>query len=150
MSSLAFLLLLVLMKTDLAISPSFEEFKDMARKYNVIPVWTEILADLTTPVALFNRCIGEKDGFLLESVDRGEHWGRWSFIGGKPLATITSVNDEINLEGSLPVAGDSEMGLLQLLTDLLDVFETPPLEDFPPLHGGVVGYLGYDLSLIHI
>ena len=145
MSSLAFLLLLVLMKTDLAISPSFEEFKDMARKYNVIPVWTEILADLTTPVALFNRCIGEKDGFLLESVDRGEHWGRWSFIGGKPLATITSVNDEINLEGSLPVAVDSEMGLLQLLTDLLDVFETPPLEDFPPLHGGVVGYLGYDI-----
>ena len=87
------------MNSDLEISPSFEEFKEMARKYNVLPVWTEILADLTTPVALFNRCVGDKEGFLLESVDRGEHWGRWSFIGGKPLATITSEKDEINLEG---------------------------------------------------
>ena len=132
------------MKTDLTILPSFDDFKGMTKKYNVIPVWTEILADLTTPVALFNRCIGAKDGFLLESVDRGEHWGRWSFIGGKPLATITSERNEIHLEGSLPVAVDTEMGLLELLTDLLDVFETPPLEDFPPLHGGLV------LSLIHI
>ena len=133
------------MKTDLTILPSFDDFKGMTKKYNVIPVWTEILADLTTPVALFNRCIGAKDGFLLESVDRGEHWGRWSFIGGKPLATITSERNEIHLEGSLPVAIDTEMGLLELLTDLLDVFETPPLEDFPPLHGGLVGYLGYDI-----
>ena len=133
------------MNSDLEISPSFEEFKEMARKYNVLPVWTEILADLTTPVALFNRCVGDKEGFLLESVDRGEHWGRWSFIGGKPLATITSEKDEINLEGSLPIPVTSEMGLLELLTSLLDVFESPSLEDFPPLHGGVVGYLGYDI-----
>ena len=46
------------LKTNLVISPSFAEFKGMAGKYNVIPVWTKILADLTTPVALFNRCIG--------------------------------------------------------------------------------------------
>jgi anthranilate synthase component 1 len=133
------------MKTDLKILPSLDEFKGMTRKYNVIPVWTEILADLTTPVALFNRCIGSKDGFLLESVDRGEHWGRWSFIGGQPLATITCEKDEIHLEGSLPVAVNSEIGLLELLTNLLDVFETPTLDDFPPLHSGLVGYLGYDI-----
>ena len=103
----------------------------MAGKYNVIPVWTEILADLTTPVALFNRCIEDNDGFLLESVDRGEHWGRWSFIGGKPLATITKESDEIRLEGSLPVVLDSKMSLLEILSDLLDAFETPPIDDFP-------------------
>ena len=117
----------------------------MAGKYNIIPVWAEILADLTTPVALFNRCIGDNEGFLLESVDRGEHWGRWSFIGGKPLATISKENDEIHIEGSLPVVVDPEMGLLELLSDLLDAFQTPPIEDFPPLHGGLVGYLGYDI-----
>ena len=73
MSSLVFSLLLVPVQTDLLISPSFTEFQRLAGNYNVIPVWTEILADLTTPVALFNRCIGSDDGFLLESVDRGEH-----------------------------------------------------------------------------
>ena len=144
-SSPAFSPPLVLVQTNLAISPTFTEFQRMAGKYNVIPVWTEILADLTTPVALFNRCIGDNDGFLLESVDRGEHWGRWSFIGGKPLATITKESDEIRLEGSLPVVLDSKMSLLEILSDLLDVFETPPIDDFPPLHGGLVGYLGYDI-----
>ena len=145
MSSLVFSLLLVPVQTDLLISPSFTEFQRLAGNYNVIPVWTEILADLTTPVALFNRCIGSDDGFLLESVDRGEHWGRWSFIGGKPLATITKEDNQIYLEGSLPVEVDPEMSLLELLTDLLDVFETPHIDDFPPLHGGLVGYLGYDI-----
>ena len=144
-SSPAFSPPLVLVQTNLAISPTFTEFQRMAGKYNVIPVWTEILADLTTPVALFNRCIGDNDGFLLESVERGEHWGRWSFIGGKPLATITKESDEIHLEGSLPVVLDSKMSLLEILSDLLDVFETPPIDDFPPLHGGLVGYLGYDI-----
>ena len=144
-SSPAFSPPLVLVQTNLAISPTFTEFQRLAGKYNVIPVWTEILADLTTPVALFNRCIGDNDGFLLESVERGEHWGRWSFIGGKPLATITKESDEIHLEGSLPVVLDSKMSLLEILSDLLDVFETPPIDDFPPLHGGLVGYLGYDI-----
>ena len=133
------------MQTNLKISPSFSDFQQTAGKYNIIPVWAEILADLTTPVALFNRCIGDNEGFLLESVDRGEHWGRWSFIGGKPLATISKENDEIHIEGSLPVVVDAEMGLLELLSDLLDAFQTPPIEDFPPLHGGLVGYLGYDI-----
>ena len=63
-SSPAFSPPLVLVQTNLAISPTFTEFQRMAGKYNVIPVWTEILADLTTPVALFNRCIGDNDGFL--------------------------------------------------------------------------------------
>ena len=82
---------------------------------------------------------------MLESVERGEHWGRWSFIGGKPLATITKESDEIHLEGSLPFVLDAKMSLLEILSDLLDVFETPPIDDFPPLHGGLVGYLGYDI-----
>ena len=82
MSLRAFLSHLNLMKTDLNISPSLNDFKDLAKKYNVIPIWSEILADLTTPVSLFSRCIGDGEGVLLESVARGEHRGRRSFKGG--------------------------------------------------------------------
>ncbi len=145
MSLRAFLSHLNLMKTDLNISPSLNDFKDLAKKYNVIPIWSEILADLTTPVSLFSRCIGDGEGFLLESVDRGEHWGRWSFIGGKPLAAISSQEGKINIKGSVPFDLDPNMGLLDLLSDLLDSFNSPSLDDFPPLHGGLVGYLGYDI-----
>ena len=78
----------------------------------------EILADLTTPVSLFNRCIGDKKGFLLESVDRGEHWGRWSFIGGEPLASVSSMEGKIQISGTLPFEVNSNMNLLDLLTEL--------------------------------
>ena len=141
----AFLHLLNSMKTDFKISPSLDDFKELAEKYNLIPVWVEILADLTTPVSLFNRCIGDKQGFLLESVDRGEHWGRWSFIGGEPLASVSSMEGKIQISGTLPFEVNSNMNLLDLLTELLEFFDTPVMDDLPPLHGGLVGYLGYDI-----
>jgi anthranilate synthase component 1 len=58
------------------IKPSFEEFERLAREYTVVPVWTEMLADLETPVAAFAKLVGEGDGFLLESVEHGERWSR--------------------------------------------------------------------------
>ena len=57
--------------------PAPEEFWELARAYRVVPVWREVLADLTTPVAAFARVVG--DGFLLESAEHGERWSRWSF-----------------------------------------------------------------------
>ena len=57
------------------ISPDREEFRALARGHAVVPVWRELLADLTTPVSLYARCVGDGEGFLLESVDRGETWG---------------------------------------------------------------------------
>ena len=71
------------------IYPSREEFQELASTNTVIPVWTEMLADVETPVAAYMKLVGDKPGFLLESVDHGERWSRYSFVGRDPLATLT-------------------------------------------------------------
>ena len=64
-----------------------DRFGSLATEFTVIPVWRQLLADLTTPVAAFARlCPEDEAGFLLESVDHGGGWGRWSFVGRRPLA----------------------------------------------------------------
>ncbi|MCY3645047.1 MAG: anthranilate synthase component I, partial [Acidimicrobiaceae bacterium] len=70
--------------------PTPEEFRRLAHTYRVVPVWREVLADLTTPVAAFARVVGPGDGFLLESVEHGERWSRWSFMGRNPIATLVA------------------------------------------------------------
>ena len=127
------------------VSPDRGEFRRLARSHSVVPVWRELLADLTTPVSLFARCVGDGEGFLLESVERGETWGRWSFIGRRPLATLTSIGGELVVEGDLPEGIRTGDGLLAALEDLLAHFESPTIEGMPPLHGGLMGYLGYDV-----
>src|SRR5205807_4431419 len=62
------------------IRPSRDEFRELASRYTVVPVWRQLLADFITPVAAFSRVVGDGPGFLLESVEHGERWARWSFI----------------------------------------------------------------------
>ena len=127
------------------VAPHREEFRELARGHAVVPVWRELLADLTTPVSLFARCVGDGEGFLLESVDRGETWGRWSFIGRNPSTTLTSTGGALQVDGDLPDSVRTDDGLLVALEDLLARFQSPDIEGLPPLHGGLIGYLGYDV-----
>ena len=71
---------------------TLEQFSDLANEYTVIPVWKELVADYITPVAAFTRVVGDGDGFLLESVEHGERWSRWSFIGRNPLLTVKKLS----------------------------------------------------------
>ena len=66
------------------ISPTFSEFKEKLRHGNVIPVWGEILADFDTPVSAISKIDNGDYAFLLESVEGGEKWGRYSFLGTDP------------------------------------------------------------------
>ncbi|HVL03533.1 MAG TPA: anthranilate synthase component I, partial [Acidimicrobiales bacterium] len=68
--------------------PSRDEFRTLARAHSVVPVWREVLGDLITPVAAFTRVVGEGPGFLLESVEQGLRWSRFSFVGRNPVATL--------------------------------------------------------------
>ncbi len=129
----------------LVAAPGREEFRDLARSHTVVPVWGELLADLTTPVSLFARCVGEGEGFLLESVDRGETWGRWSFIGRNPSLTLRLKDDELLAEGELPGGIPTDRGMLAALEALLEHHNSPEIEGLPPLHNGLMGYLGYDV-----
>ncbi len=125
--------------------PSPEEFRELARAYRVVPVWREVLADLTTPVAAFARVVGSGDGFLLESVEHGERWSRWSFIGRNPMATLVAHGRHVEVTGHLGVNIPQHEGMLAALEVLLDHYQAPSIEGLPPLHGGLVGYLGYDI-----
>ena len=70
------------------IEPSRDEFHELAAAHTVVPVWRELVADLITPVAAFGRLVADEPGFLLESVEHGERWSRFSFVGRRPLATV--------------------------------------------------------------
>jgi anthranilate synthase component 1 len=107
-------------------------------------VWREVVGDLTTPVAAFLRVVGDRPGFLLESVDH-ERWGRWSFVGRDPLATIVARGRHLDVTGTLPAPIPTDDGVLAAIEALCSQLRSPQLPDLPPLHGGVVGYLGYDV-----
>jgi anthranilate synthase component 1 len=123
---------------------SRDEFAALAREHTVVPVWTEVLGDLTTPVAAFMRVVGDDAGFLLESVEH-ERWSRWSFVGRDPLATIVARGRELTVEGELPPGTPLDQGVLAAVESLLGSYRSPRLPELPPLHGGLVGYLGYDV-----
>src|SRR5581483_1428969 len=88
--------------------------------------------------------VGDGDGFLFESVEGGERWGRYSFVGRQPLATLTARGRSVTATGQLGLTS-SERGILAAVEDLVTRFESPNLGGLPPLHGGLVGYLGYDV-----
>ena len=126
-------------------SPSRDDFRVLARKYTVVPVWREVLADLSTPVAAFLRLVGAGPGFLFESVEHGERWSRFSFVGRNPSATMIARDGRLTVEGTLPERVPRDRGVLAAVEELLRVYRSPSLPDLPPLHGGVVGYIGYDV-----
>ena len=126
--------------------PSREEFVSAARRCSVVPVRRELLADQVTPVAVFGRlCANEASGFLLESVDHGGRWNRWSFIGRSPRARLVSRGGSISVEGKLPADLDLTRGVLAAVEQLLDRYRAEHDESLPPLHSGLVGFLGYDV-----
>src|SRR6266511_5579401 len=128
------------------IQPSRDDFRSLARTHTVIPVWRELLADLTTPVAWFARLVGDQPGFLLESVEHGEaRWSRWSFCGRNPLATLTARGLDVEAAGPMPDGVPRDQGILAALEAVLAAWRSPSLPDLPPMHGGILGYLGYDV-----
>ena len=121
-----------------------EAYRERARASTVVPVRRTLLADQVTPVAVFGRLCGDGPGFLLESVDHGGRWSRWSFVGRNPRARITAANGQLTVEGRLPIALPDDTGILDAVESLLAVCSSEPEEDLP-LHSGLVGYLGYDV-----
>ena len=128
------------------ISPSRDDFHALAADHSVVPVWRELLADLITPVAAFARLCGDdRPGFLFESVEHGERWSRFSFVGRNPIATLVLRDGIVTVDGELPAAMPRDQGILAAIEWLLAAYRSPSLDALPPLHGGVVGYLGYDV-----
>ncbi len=125
---------------------TFERFCELAEDYRAIPVTRELLADLSTPVSAFIRTVGDEPGFLLESVENGERWSRFSFVGRRPHASLIARDGKVEMLGSLPDDDvPLDQGILATVDYLLERYKAPALEDLPPLTAGLVGYLSYDV-----
>jgi anthranilate synthase component 1 len=127
--------------------PSLEHFEELAKRGNWIPIAREILADLDTPLSLFRRLDDGETSFLLESVEGGEKWARFSFIGTGARARFSARGRDVQWsEGgeqqTLRVPGDPLAFLRDKLAELQAVH--PDGVDLPRFIGGAVGMVGYD------
>jgi anthranilate synthase component 1 len=125
---------------------SFEEFKELARRGTFVPVCKEIVADLLTPVSAFLKIAEHADyAFLLESVEGGEHVGRYSFLGKDPFLILKARDGKTTIDRG-GVVTDSDRPFIETLRRLMADFRSPFVPDLPRFTGGAVGYLGYGAS----
>ncbi|MGA0180597.1 MAG: anthranilate synthase component I [Ilumatobacteraceae bacterium] len=127
------------------ISPSRDEFRSLAVAYGVVPVWAEVLADRHTPVGAFLALVGDGPGFLLESVEHGERWARFSFVGCRPRAEIAMIDGALHASGAIPASVPRDKGFLAALEAMLAAHRAPVMPELPPLQGGMIGHVGYDM-----
>jgi len=126
--------------------PEFDTFRSLAAKGNLIPVYREILADMDTPVSAFRKIDDGRYSFLLESIEGGEKWARYSFLGSSPEVIIRSRGNTVetlSADGSLTSVEVEDP--LAFVRDHLARYVPVDVEGLPRFFGGAVGYVGYDM-----
>jgi anthranilate synthase component I len=122
-----------------------DQFREIAKTHNVIPVWRQFLADSETPLALYRKLAMNRPGtFLLESAEHGGAWSRYSFIGVNSEATLTEKSGVAAWTGTMPAGAPTGIDPLKALAQSASHLRSPKLSNLPPLTGGLVGYLGYE------
>ena len=126
--------------------PALPEFRDLAKDRRVIPVVRRLLADDVTPVGLYRTLAQGRPGtFVLESAEVDGTWSRYSFVGVRSRATLTVRDGAATWNGDVPVGVPTEGDVLEVLGETLEVLRTPAIAGLPPLTGGLVGSLGWDV-----
>lgn len=128
------------------IKPSCDEIMELAKSYNTIPVCKEILADVITPITLLRRIAASKKRFfLLESIEGGEKWGRYSFIGYDPIMRVSCKNAVVTIDRNGKMKNIETKKPLEVLHSILKDYKSPSLKELPPFTGGLVGYFAYSM-----
>ncbi|BBA70819.1 anthranilate synthase component I [Geobacter sulfurreducens] len=125
--------------------PDVDTFRALGARGNLIPVCREIMADMDTPVSAFRKLDDGRYAFLLESIEGGEKWARYTFLGASPSTVIRSrgTTVEIITNGETrSVTTDDPLGFVR---DFLARFRPVEIPGLPRFFGGAVGYLGYDM-----
>ncbi len=138
-------------------SPDLPTFLDLAQRGNLIPVTRRLLADVETPLSAYRKIRGQGESFLLESVEGGEHIGRYSFVGCSPRAIIRQLGSRIEvLAGGqvtekYAIPRQPNPDCTQCVRDGLEVIERVlqryrPVDvpGLPRFSGGAVGFIGYE------
>ncbi|MCH2391404.1 MAG: anthranilate synthase component I [Nitrospinales bacterium] len=129
------------------LKPTLKEFKEKSKQGNLIPVYKEVLADLDTPVSAYMKMCGGEYSFLLESVEGGEKWARYCFLGFDPSIIISIKGNEVVVEKNgqpksiLITKGNPLIGL----KDILARYQPVDVEGLPRFSGGAVGFVSYDM-----
>ncbi|HEY7756463.1 MAG TPA: anthranilate synthase component I family protein [Actinomycetota bacterium] len=133
------------------IHPERDAFDALADANPLVPVWTELLADVSTPVGVFPALAGDGPGVLLESVERSERWGRYSFVAGDPAAVVVADDDGVRVEDvardlgfDVGRTGDTRSDLVALA----EALRAPRPEGLPALTGGLMGFLSYEAAAL--
>jgi anthranilate synthase component 1 len=139
------------LEAPLQFRPDRETFDALAGEWPLVPVWTELLADVSTPVGLFPSLAGDGAGVLFESVERSERWGRYSFVAGDPAAVVVADLDGVRITDvvrELPLTDGTAggVGTREALVSLARSVGAPRLPDLPALTGGLMGYLSYEAA----
>jgi anthranilate synthase component 1 len=113
--------------------PDLEEVKKLGQQGNLVPVYRELMADLETPVSAYLKIAHGDYSFLLESVEGGERLARYSFIGTEPSLVIKT-------------GRDNPVDPLTLIEKEFQRFRLVPVSGLPRFHGGIVGYLSYEVA----
>nr|WP_237707885.1 anthranilate synthase component I [Hoyosella subflava] len=123
-----------------------EQFHHLAELHRVVPVTRKVLADSETPLSAYRKLAGDRPGtFLLESAENGRSWSRWSFIGAGSPCALTVREGEAAWLGSAPVGAPAGGDPIKALRDTLELLQSEHIDGMPPLTGGLVGYMGYDV-----
>ena len=125
--------------------PDISTFKTLAQQGNLIPVYREIMADMDTPVTAFKKLDDGQFSFLLESIEGGEKWARYSFLGSSPSLIVRSrghVVETIENGTTNTITADDPLAYIR---ELLSRYTPMEVEGLPRFFGGAVGYLGYDM-----
>jgi anthranilate synthase component 1 len=124
--------------------PTLEAAKKLKSKGNLLPVYREINADLETPVSAYLKIARGKYSFLLESVEGGERLARYSFLGTEPSKVLTTGSPSLNL--SHKGREENMKDPLLLIEEEFKQYRSIPVDGLPRFHGGMVGYLSYEVS----
>lgn len=127
------------------VSPSYEQFLENLKHGNLVPVWEEVLADYDTPVSVFRKIDSPGYSFLFESVEGGDKWARYSFLGTEPSVVFRSKGQSIEIMHSDGETKTFTGDPILALRDLLSPYRPVSSEELPRFHGGAVGYFGYDM-----
>ena len=133
-----------------AVTPGREEFRALAENHRVIPVTRRLLADDESPVGVYRKLCTDRGEprtgtFLFESAENGRSWSRWSFVGARSAATLTTVDGEVRWTGEVPERLPTDGDVLDVVRAVVEELRSEQLPGMPPLTGGLVGYLGYDV-----
>lgn len=130
----------------MTITPSLEEFRSLSQEGNLIPVYHDLMADFETPVSAYAKLRSRGPSFLFESIEGGEHIGRYTFIGCRPrkIFRIFPEKTEVESKNGSRESLDTPSDPLSLIEAEMEQYRAVDVPDLPPFVGGAVGAIGYE------